>query len=175
MRKQAVRRPMLNEPTRVEVIGPDRWGPADALPGGRERENGSFLDRWRVEGNLHPAVEAAAYEIENVHRANISGLWTKTARYGEQTSGGPDTDWPAYLAIAKRDRYTPWQDAMSVLYKQTKQPVMEVVIDAVADNRSFRQIDGDKHWRKGTASRIVRWGLWQYAVMAGWVKAVDEN
>jgi hypothetical protein len=148
---------------------PESWGEVDPLPLGRVRENPSVLEKWRREGNLHPAVEAAAYEIENCFRALVGGLWTKTASYGEERGGGASTDYPARIAIAMK-RYRPWRDEMALIYKRDGLPVHEVIIDVMIDGGSFRQMDAARRWRKGTASRMARWGLWEYARMAQWVK-----
>ena len=169
-RKAAKRRPMLNEQVAMpNPRNPEDWGCADSLPLGRPRENPSVLEKWRQDGNLHPSVEMAAYEIENCFRAIVGGLWTKTASYGEQRGGGPDTDYPPRIAVAMK-RYRPWRDEMALIFKREGLPVHEVIIDVVIDGGSFRQMDAARRWRKGTASQMARWGLWEYARMAGWVK-----
>lgn len=139
------------------------------MPLSRPRENVSLLETWRQTGHLPPEIEAAAYEIENVFRALTAGLWTKTASYGERTSPGPHTDWPARLAAAYGHRYKPWMVAMSVRFKQTGINVHELVTDAIIEGYSLRELDRIHKWRKGNAAKIVRWGLWEYCVMARWV------
>lgn len=167
---------MLNDTGEgLDHRNPANWGGADALPLARVRENGSIVEQWRQDGNLHPAAEAAAYEIESCYRALVAGLWTKTASYGERTSGGPDTDWPARVAIAMRDRYGPWRDAMAVIYKRDGLPVQEIIIDVIVEGRSMREVDAERRWRKGTASKMARWGLWEYALMAGWVRDSEKS
>lgn len=166
---------MLNDMGQTDPKLPENWGGPDELPLARPRDNKSAIEIWRETGNLHPAVESAAYEIENCHRAIVAGGWTKTSSYGERTSRGPDTDWPARIAIAVRDRYGPWRDAMAIRYSRTGEPVYDIVIDVVAHCRSFREIDRNRQWRKSTASKLARWGLWEYARMAGWVRDNERS
>lgn len=170
MKPQAKRRPMLNESAPADPRNPENWGGPDPLPAGRFRGNRTLMDAWRDSGNLHPAVEAAAYEIENVHTAVVAGLWTKTASYGERTGVSSTNDWPARIAIAYRDRYGPWKDEMAVIWKKTQMPIHATIVDAIIDGHSLRQIDRARQWKNGTASGYVKWGLWRYCVMAGWVK-----
>lgn len=175
MRRQAKRRPMVNQAATADPRAPGSWGPADPLPAGRPREKGSIIEAWRAERIIHPMTAEAAYEIERCHRALVTGLWTKTAKYGEHIAGGPDTDWPARIAIAMRDRYGPWRDAMSVVYKRCGLPVHKVILDVVADGRSLREIDAEHRWRHGKAAIVIRWGLWEYARMAGWMRGERQN
>lgn len=170
MGKPAKRRPMLNEPGYIDPRDPANWGVDDAAKA-RAEANKPLIEQWRDEGNLQDCMEAAIKEIEVCHRAICEGLWTKTASYGERVSGGADRDWPAWLALAIRDRYGPWRDAMArrrIIYNQ---PIHELVTDALIDNVSLRTLDASHQWRKGTAKKFIRWGLHEYAVMAGWIQA----
>jgi hypothetical protein len=127
-----------------------------------------LVEQWRDDGILHDCAEAAIREIEICHRAMTQGLGAKISSYGERVSGGPDRDWPAWVALAIRDRYGPWRDAMSIRRTAFGQPIHEITIDALVDGVSLRSIDSARKWRKGTAKSYIMWGLREYAIMAGW-------
>lgn len=175
MRRQAKRRPMVNPVRAADPRVPGTWGPPDPLPGGRVRDDRSIIEKWRVDEAIHPMAAEAAYEIDTCYRAIVAGQFARTARYGEYTSPGPDTDWPAGLAIAIRDRYGPWRDAMSALYKLHHVPALEITIDLIVEGRSLREIDAAHRWRKETAARLIKWALTEYAIMAGWMRDERQN
>lgn len=168
---------MLNAPraiharaqAEVDPRNPENWGPADPLPLARFRGNRTLIDEWRERGNLHPAQEAAALEIEHCHRALTAGLWTKTSCYDERVSKSLERDWPARIAIALRDRYGPWRDEMAALAKKGE-PVQTILFAALIDGYSLRQLDRERKWRKGKAALLIKRSLWRYAVIAGWVE-----
>jgi len=175
MGKPAKRRPMLNEPGYIDPRDPANWGVDDAAKA-RAEANKPLIEQWRDEGNLQDCMEAAIKEIEVCHRAICEGLWTKTASYGDRVSGGADRDWPAWVALAIRDRYGPWRDAMAIRRTAFGQPIHEITIDALVDGVSLRSIDSARKWRKGTAKSYIMWGLREYAIMAGWAaRAKSEH
>ena len=166
--KQSKRRKPLNDAGPINYRNPENWGGPDDAARARAEANRPLVEQWRDDGILQDCAEAAIREIEICHRAMTQGLGAKISSYGERVSGGPDRDWPAWVALAIRDRYGPWRDAMAIRRTAFGQPIHEITIDALVDGVSLRSIDSARKWRKGTAKSYIMWGLREYAIMACW-------
>lgn len=113
----------------------------------------------------------AALEIRRVFHAVIAASMARVSRLDEPR--GPRRV-PEFIDAAWSGRYKPWANEMSARRKLGGPPILEVVIDAVVDELSCRQIDRARHWREGKAADYIRLGLERYAVRAGWRAAVAE-
>jgi hypothetical protein len=119
---------------------------------------------WRR--TRHPAaqeMENAAREIRRVYQDNTRAVMAKIGNLIGVRGSAANSLSPDRLAIAYRDRYKPWADEMGRI------GVLPVVIDWLHEEKSFQDIDRERHQRHGTASKTIEHALWQYCLMAGWV------
>jgi hypothetical protein len=108
----------------------------------------------------------AAQEIEAAFMAISGGLTIKPMNF-EKIDKGHSGDWPAALAL-KVKRYRNWADHWSMMAKRCD-PTMQIVIAAVIDQRTLRDIAADLGFaQKKIRSAVVR-GLRDYAARSGWV------
>lgn len=128
--------------------------------------------RWIDKGEVTGVMLQAATEIEDVYLAKTAGLRIRAPAL-ERVSGGAAPPLAERLAIANRDRYLPWANALSRRFKQGGPPSLETTVDIVIDQAIAADIDAARRWRKGTAKAVARRALLEYAVMAGWAPQGD--
>ncbi len=179
-RRAAKRRPMLNEEVYTDPRDPNGWGPADALPSGKKREE--KLPIWEQmlrdhgagndKGNrawFTPEMQSAGNEIYIIYSAITAGLMPKS-HMGDHTSGGGGsaTDWADWMIIAKNDRYLPWSRAMDAHAWQIGEPVHGILIDLAVEDIPLSEAFQRNHvgFRRGL--KLVEYGLGMYVTMAGW-------
>tara|TARA_R110000868_G_scaffold4155_26_gene25496 strand:- start:1027 stop:1557 length:531 start_codon:yes stop_codon:yes gene_type:complete len=81
----------------------------------------------------------------------------------EGLTGGEEAIW--------RNRYRPWAREMAsiVCGGTVRVTGLQLVLDIVVDNRSFRQVEGCYRMRHGAAAAHLQTALHLYARIAGWV------
>jgi hypothetical protein len=121
-----------------------------------------MVERKRITSQEHDA----AREIDRVFRFITQGLMAKAQMLARASRGVvPPSE---VLAIAYAKRYKPWADVLTEQRNRHDDPTLEIVIAAVVDGWSMRDLDASRVWRNGNAARCFRNGLRLYAVMAGW-------
>lgn len=85
--------------------------------------------------------------------------------YGHVTGGRQQDDVGAFMMDVK-ERYTAWRDVM-----QEHQTALNIAVDICHGTKSLREIDRNLCRRKGTAQRMLIFGLKEYSrVNRMWVK-----
>lgn len=166
MKRRTRQRKPLNIRPVMDPRDPATWGPAPAdrpKPGPCPIQ--AMVDRGAITGPEHDA----AREIDRVFRYITQGLMAKAQTLARQPRG--EVSPSEAIAIAYAKRYKPWADALTEKRNRHDDPTLEVVISAVVDGMSMRELDASRIWRKGSAATCFRNGLRLYAVMAGWQKA----
>lgn len=179
MRKQAIRRPMLNEPGQVDQRSPENWGAADALPGGRVRV--SAMSAWEtllekqpmLPGDRAPRnwftieMRQAGEEIGRVFTA-VSGSLMSRSQMGERVDHSQSGDWAESLTIAYRDRYKPWSTAMAAHQHIAQEPVHALIIDLCVEDITVAEAERRNGVWRGKGLKLIEYGLGMYVHMAGW-------
>ena len=179
MRRQAKRRPMLNDPGRVDPRAPGTWGGPDPLPDGRERVSSASVWEYLLEKQpLLPGerkwrrwftedMQTAAAEIHWVFVA-VSGGLLSASHLCEKTGGSAEAEFAERLAIAKRDRYLPWASAMKAHQFLSGDPVHSLIIDLCMEDITVAEAERRNGVWRGKGLRLIEYGLGMYAAMAGW-------
>lgn len=79
-------------------------------------------------------------------------------------------DGPNWLIDAEA-RYKRFANFWSGLWKSESNPMLDILIAGVVDERSLRSIEDDHRLKHGRAAKIIAAGLRDYAARAGWVDA----
>lgn len=127
-----------------------------------------LCDNREIDG----AMYQAASEIDRVYMALCGGLMAGSSS-AEPKSRSMAAAMPESVATAHAKRYLPWAVEMARRRNGGGPPAVEIVIDVVVDMRSLDTIDRERRWRNGTAKRVLRLALLEYAVMAGWVPSSE--
>jgi hypothetical protein len=120
---------------------------------------------------IGPEELQAAQTIEKAFFA-LSGALMFRPLSMEKLDRGRPRDWDAQTAKAV-ELYRGWADYWSIRAKQHSDRTLKVVIGAVIDERSFRSLDDEIGYRRGTAKKAVARGLRDFAAHAGWVRGAQ--
>lgn len=113
----------------------------------------------------------AALEIRRVWSMITGQMWARSQRLEQgalRTRGADSQPVSAALEAAYLDRYRPWAAELFARRNATQVHWLEIVYDAVVDERTLADIDRDRRMRPGRAGEIVREALELYATMARW-------
>lgn len=168
-RTPARRRAPLNLRPAIDPKRPETWGPPVDARGKliRPEPKADPIETMFERGHLTPEERNAAIEIGRIFRMIAAGLFAKAASMDAARGTAPDLD---KLVDAYTARYRPWADVLTRQRNAHDDPTHQIVIDAVVDGISCRDMDRMYRWRKGNAANCLRNGLRLYAVMAGWQK-----
>lgn len=184
MRRQAKRRPMLNDPGLVDPRDPNHWGGPDPLPDGRARQ--SAVSAWEYLLATQPLLPGERVRPGDKRRAwfttemlqagkeigwvfvAVSGSLMPRSHLGERTGGGAGSDWSERLTIAYRDRYKPWASAMEAHQFLSGDPVHSLIIDLCMEDITVAEAERRNGVWRGKGLRLIEYGLGMYAAMAGW-------
>jgi len=118
-------------------------------------------------GQLSPAEETAAREIERVYNSICAGVFAKVQNLDRVSGGAPKLDNAREIAASKRYRdFAEWSKA-----NQSPRNLHAILIDVIVDGLSAQQLERRRHMRNGSGPDWIKRGLRQYAILAEWVSA----
>jgi len=138
--------------------------PKPPAPKLRRRDAVQVLHERRVIDG--PEVRAAL-EIRRVWSLITGALWARSQRYERYARGTAELT-VSPVDDAYVDRYKPWADTLTDRQRRTRVPWLDIVHDAIVDERTLSEIDAGRRWREGRAADLLREALELYATMAGW-------
>lgn len=128
--------------------------------------------QYLVDTEDDPVFERACNEIERVYLAITRAVLPRLSSLS-RIDGGRGGEIPEGAAMAHALRWKPWADRLSMLRDGRGIPALALTIDALVDERNFRELDEAYSMRRGTAQKVVRESVRYYCVVAEW-KRLEE-
>jgi hypothetical protein len=128
----------------------------------------------------------AAVEIRSIYERVAAGLLARTSDPATR-SAGSFPQMPERTALLHAQRYLPWVHYLAgrpAAAPGGTAPVrpagagrcpaaLTVAIDVVIEGKSLAQCDAARHWRNGTAAKLLTYALAVYTDLVGWERNRD--
>ncbi len=153
-----------------KLLRPVRGDDSGPTPLTRIKHQPSSFERMLSSREITGEMLQAAQEIEAVYAALCGQLMVRGFRV-ERGSRGEAAPMAERVAFAHAKRFKPWADALSRRKVLHGDPTLACIVAVLVDRDSCTNCDRRHRMASGKSKYLVRRGLLEYAVVAGWARA----